>query len=483
MSLVNDMLVDLDARKSGAEPEPQPGLTPARRESPRLWVKALLGVAAVVLVILSATAYRYLAERHSMPVDTAMATSVEAMDTSAESAMVVSSGEPATVALAQADPVEDPLAVPTQAAASFSRREQPLADAETISGPDSARVAEEPETEPESESAAVQELLAAADKALADNRLTRPPVTNAYGLYRHVLLLESDNRAAREGIKRIQQRYVELIEDALAQEQTDSAWQYWRRAEFVGMPEVRLQALAAKIERAGAEPSVSLANNVPSSKSQPSVTKPAKEDVAGQTGTAEATRGTIELSWRSREAASLARAGLLLQGGDRARAIGELEALIADYPQAESAALMLFDLYLQTGNTQNALALQAVAQTLPLRHYYQARLLARADQNNEALTILEQVSPSGAVKQPYLALQAGLYQRNAQYQRAADLYQQLVGMDSRQPTYWLGLGVAAEALGQRTKALQAFMAADQLAPADPAVDQYIERRIQVLSNP
>jgi tetratricopeptide (TPR) repeat protein len=382
----------------------------------------------------------------------------------------------APIETAQAATGEDPLAtIPVQAISAVGgtqgQEPRPTTEAKILAGhPAAAGAAEEPVTE----AAALEELLAAADRALADNRLTRPPVTNAYGLYRHVLLLQADNRHAQAGIARIQQRYAELIDDALIQGNLDKAWRYLRRAEFVGTPEARLQTLEAKINRASAEPSG--ISPIPQGMSS-------AQDSARQMDKAGVNRGTIEVSWRSREAASLAQASLLLQSGEIVRATGVLEKLVADYPQAESAALMLFDLYLQTGSAGDALALQAVAQTVPLRHYYQARMLARAGQNDEALTILEQLNPSGAVKQPYLALQAGLYQRHEQYQRAADIYQQLVQMDNRQPTYWLGLGVAAEALGQRNKALQAFIAANQLAPADPAVGQYIERRIQVLSNP
>lgn len=480
MSLVNDMLLDLEARKSTPGQGLEHGLEAARQAPVRRWPRIALCAGAILLIGLSATVYRQLPELMSKPqnplVSTASASAVLSENVAAASV------EPTNVELTNTPPSQAAINQKIEPEAQSRPQLRPQLQVPVVAESVSAK------SDYALQESALQELLGAADQALADNRLTQPPVINAYALYRHVLLLQADNRRAHAGIGQIQERYAQLIRRAIKRGNLSTAKQYLQRAELVGMSAAQLQSLEGLLKQARtqlpAAPAVQ--NTTPGDQvqtqfqTQSGVGKLSGEGETTQPG---ASSASIEVSWRSREAAALARASLLQQSGDQAGAIAVLRTLVANYPQAESAALRLFDLYLQTGQTTAAGALQTVAQTVPLRHYYQARLLVMAHQNDEASAILEELSPSGAVRQPYLALQAGLYQRNSQFQRAADLYRQLVQMDNRQPTWWLGLGVAMEALGQREKALQAFVAADQLAPADPAVDRYIKQRIQALSNP
>ena len=58
-------------------------------------------------------------------------------------------------------------------------------------------------------------LLAAGDRQLAENRLTRPPGNNALESYEEVLKLDPENERAKAGIDAIADRYQKLAQDAL----------------------------------------------------------------------------------------------------------------------------------------------------------------------------------------------------------------------------------------------------------------------------
>ena len=84
----------------------------------------------------------------------------------------------------------------------------------------------------------VDALLAAADAALVDNRLTTPLHDNAYDRYRAVLLLEPANSAARAGLNSVLLAYAELARAALRDGDPDQAGQLLAQAReyYAGNP-------------------------------------------------------------------------------------------------------------------------------------------------------------------------------------------------------------------------------------------------------
>ncbi|TNF99393.1 MAG: hypothetical protein EP297_05665, partial [Gammaproteobacteria bacterium] len=71
----------------------------------------------------------------------------------------------------------------------------------------------------------IEDLLTEADKALAASRLSSPAGNNAMEYLQSVLKLDADNLRARQGIGRVQSRYLELAESAGKQGE-------WSKAEF-----------------------------------------------------------------------------------------------------------------------------------------------------------------------------------------------------------------------------------------------------------
>lgn len=470
MSLVNDMLLDLDERKSSAAERSELMPEPAPLATGNFWGKLTLVFAGGLLIAGSAFTFRLLTD----PVEPSSPVS----ETTAEPVAVGLSSQLQTNQRAGA-PVDDKIGRQPEDHASPEAAAAEEAQVEATSAPVPETVA--------APSAVVAPLLHAAERALAEDRLTQPPVDNAFAYYRHVFLLDPGNADARAGIVRIQQRYRQIIEAAIERKDWASGRTYLQRAQLVGVPRFQLASLGAALDQLQSEQSASESieesdkelaaaaiETQPLPRSDEQANLPEQREASAQ--------GTMSLSWRSREASALRQANNYLNRGQRMAAVQTLTDVVEAYPRAESAAMMLFDLQLQAGNLAEAQRLQNLAQSSTLRTYYRAKLLSNAGQHAEALKVLEQSSPSGAAQEAYQALQAALYQRFGQYDQSVRIYQQLVQLDRRQPNYWLGLGVGTEALGKRSQALHAFTAAAQLAPDDPSVSSYIKQRIQALSD-
>ncbi len=464
MSLVNDMLVDLEARNVQRSSAAEEALQPAVSEKVRSW--SSVGFMCVGVLVIAALVFFYGRWFSPSAVSMPVAPS-ESVDAAGEEEQV--SVEPVAEISSVVEPgaYHEPVAVESNNTVDFTAQENGIVLVES--------------------SSAVDKLLQAAELALAENRLTRPSVNNAHALFSHVLLLQEGNAAAKAGIKKIQQRYQQLITAAVENGELDMAKSYLARAQDVGMPGSNLETLCGTIERA--ERDLSARAVTESEPQMASVAaqqnffeeKTAQEEPAHLVTSNSDATGTIEPSLRTRENAVMARARRLLNDGNPHEAIEILDLFVTANPQAQAAQLMLFDLHIEYGRLTEAKALQARAQVPEIDHYFRARLFAQEGQNLNALQQLEQRNPTGAVRQPYLALQAALYQNSGQFAQAAETYRELVRMDKREPKYWLGLGVASEALGIKAEALQAFAAADQLAPENAAVAQYVKQRIQVLS--
>lgn len=78
--------------------------------------------------------------------------------------------------------------------------------------------------------ALIRSLLAGADSALADDRLTLPEHDNAYDRFAAVRLLDADNAEAEAGLQSVLLRYVQLIRSALRDGRVEEAQALLTRA-------------------------------------------------------------------------------------------------------------------------------------------------------------------------------------------------------------------------------------------------------------
>lgn len=96
----------------------------------------------------------------------------------------------------------------------------------------------------------MQSLLAAAEKALATFRLTRPEDDNAYGYYTDVLAIDPENAAAADGFRRIAERYGTLARRELEHDRLSKAGTYVQRGLSVHPKSATLTALEQEIDAA-----------------------------------------------------------------------------------------------------------------------------------------------------------------------------------------------------------------------------------------
>ncbi len=107
-----------------------------------------------------------------------------------------------------------------------------------------------PQSDPDSD---VARWLQRAGEALAADQLMTPENDNAVLWFQRVLKLRPDNPAARAGLDRVAERYVELGEQKLKRRDTDSARLYAERARQLAPSATGLNELETKLARAEAD--------------------------------------------------------------------------------------------------------------------------------------------------------------------------------------------------------------------------------------
>ncbi len=71
-----------------------------------------------------------------------------------------------------------------------------------------------------------EKVLERAEQALAQNRLTKPETNSAFHYYQRVLTADSENQAAKEGLRQIAQRYIEFAQAQVKYSKYEKAQEY-----------------------------------------------------------------------------------------------------------------------------------------------------------------------------------------------------------------------------------------------------------------
>jgi hypothetical protein len=100
----------------------------------------------------------------------------------------------------------------------------------------------------------IEGLLAAAAKDVAELRLTTPRGNNAVEKYQSVLALDPDNDAARQGLRTVSDRYVDLAGTALGRNQFAAARRYLELAQSIAPDNANVQALRRELEARQQQP-------------------------------------------------------------------------------------------------------------------------------------------------------------------------------------------------------------------------------------
>ncbi len=163
-----------------------------------------------------------------------------------------------------------------------------------------------------------------------------------------------------------------------------------------------------------------------------------------------------------------------------------LRALEID-PRLIPARLMLAGLEAKDGRIQSALALLDTGLTLQPNHSgrlslvrLKARILIDAGHTDRALEVLKKNTPPVSADPGYHALLAGLEVQAGHYRRAAHQYAALLVVNPDRAVWWLGLGIALDQSRQDRAALRAYQNALQHPGLSSAATTYARRRLKAL---
>jgi MSHA biogenesis protein MshN len=196
---------------------------------------------------------------------------------------------------------------------------------------------------------------------------------------------------------------------------------------------------------------------------------------------APARKAEVKIAAHQPDAVALARQAL--QDGDSARAINLLEPLQHSSSNPE-AKRWLARAYLAAGDQQRLLD-WLPAQLAQQPHDSELRLLlARAQlhagETRSAVATLEQNPPRLEQDPTYFALLAASYQQTEQWQNSAELYQRMIALRPSQSTWQLGLAIALEQLDQPAEAGRHYRLALQGSGLDESARRFASERATAL---
>jgi len=438
MSLINDMLRDLDQRKS-AYPQ-QPGVaegvrvTPAANSRDRMFARNWVWLVAVVGVLLLAAFAWHLYGELKPKVLQSSELVVETNNAANEAP------EPTISQVAQAQPpaFSDILAVEVHAVTGGARIEI------SLSAPVQHRVLRNGQQ-------LIIDLPATRLTETLPN-LTRHPLISAVDVLTHAAGIQLDVDVTRP---------VNLQTSMVSKQQTLLI------VELIAADD-ESQSLAADVTEISAQKN---AENVAVD----------AERIDSTTASFEKTSRRLTLAERDKQANRQALQDM--RNGRTPFAQQLLTQLLDDYPEAHQSRATLIALKLSQGKLEQAQKLLSQGlQLAPEQLAFiklKARILLTQQRPLEAVTELEK-HQQGEQDQEYIALLASAAQRGGQHQRAATLYQQLLQLNDRQAQWWIGLAISLEALNQKNAALKAYWQARELPGISPALKSYAEGRISQL---
>ncbi len=173
-----------------------------------------------------------------------------------------------------------------------------------------------------------------------------------------------------------------------------------------------------------------------------------------------------------------------LKQNNVAAAMAKMHVILEKDPAYLAARGDLMTLYFEKGDYQNVQSL--LNKGLQQDPYYppfvmmQARLFMLQKDNDQARLIMKSIRPDLDEYPDFYATLGSLEQQLGNYQMSAQIYLELIRVEPEQGRWWLGYGLALEALGKRNVALQAYeksIATNSL-PID--LEAYVKGRIDAL---
>lgn len=321
--------------------------------------------------------------------------------------------------------------------------------------------------------AQIDQLMRAADAALLMDRLTTPDHDNAYDRYLAVLSLAPEHQGALTGVETIQQRYLSLLDKAIANERRQQVPRLMKKAQMTGVSQAALDERVAYwreklLPQSNADQQHS--ESLPMTTTKPMVVESQPSREVNQPSSA-------EQSTSSKQSSALAKIEERIQRGQLQSAQHQLKQFLKEYPGSVVASELLFDVYFQQGQMKRARTI-AATEALPAlkREYLLARVEAAEASYESAMHRLQSHSPDMLQYREYYALLAAVYHKLQRYELSAEVYGQLTSLKDAEVSHWLGLAVSLDEL-QDDNALTAYQKVQQLADDNEAYRPFVDGRV------
>lgn len=179
------------------------------------------------------------------------------------------------------------------------------------------------------------------------------------------------------------------------------------------------------------------------------------------------------------------RAVKLLGNGKTAAAQVTLEEALAISPGHVQARETLAAVLLNSGRVSEAASrlregLQIAPGATPLARLY-ARILVDQGDVSGAVNVLERAGPAVSEDPDYYALLAALYRQEQKHAQAAQVYQQILMQRPGVASWWMGLALSQDAMGEAPAALKAYQRAQRAGGLSGEVLAYVRSRIAALT--
>jgi tetratricopeptide (TPR) repeat protein len=353
-------------------------------------------------------------------------------------------------------------------------------------------------------------ILLTAKRLYLTDRLTYPPLNNAYQLYREILLKDPNNEEALKGVVAIRQRYVILAAEAVTHRDREKAQRYIERAEFVGAEPADLASVRAQLdilvvnEEKNIEPIISGNEDASIENIAMNVNNSSVIDMSAiASGGVPITSAPVDIK-RLKNSETVQ--GLVshlnepaeknigsLSGGKNKEKLDEQNFIAGLNTRSDSdvQALNYIKSHANSSDTVRWLArrwvsAQAWLQLLDLMNIPSAltpieRDVFRAQGLMGLKKYQDIIGWLGATKrleQPELQrILALAWQQTGHQVEAFTLYQQLVVRNPDNSGLWLALGISADAIGNKSAAHEAFFRAQQLGGHAKVVNEFIGRKL------
>jgi tetratricopeptide (TPR) repeat protein len=324
---------------------------------------------------------------------------------------------------------------------------------------------EKPVTQTEPEVITINQLLQEGEQALEAERLTTPAGDNAYERFQAVLAREPENAQALAGLQKVRQRYLSFIENLVKRKEFYAVPMLVRKARDVGADETELTRLLSQVT---AEDGADKLNKIMKA------FEPVKRDKAP---------ASVQPSLQERDRLVAEKSEQLISNQHLEAAEKLLVGFLAENPKAVESVTQLFTVYIQQGRLSEAEALINQSAHLPgfKFSYMVAQLLIQRQDLEGALRALQSQQPPLAEVPAYYALQAGLLHQRGYNEKAVGMYQLLIDKNPQHAAYWLGLAVSLDSLRLVKPTLHAFEQTLRHSKPDDSYLHYVRQRIDALS--